>query len=611
LSLGQPSALALLTLALPIVAVYLLRGNPRRRSTSAAFLWRGLDEQVTARRKWRRPPRSLALFLQLLALLAGAIALARPAAGEVNGRQVIYVLDASGSMQSTDIQPSRFEAARSALRQELAKLSDADRGTLIRLGQLPEVIASEAGRTELSMALDRIEPGAAPANLRDALAAASQHVERIPSGVGQDSEIVVFSDGTLAQPRGIGPLPLPVRFVKVGNSGANQGVSALQVRRAAGEAARLSGFARVTNYDERPARVPVRLAADGVALETRSVELPARGRAELSFDVPPGARSVSVALAGDDGLALDDRAQVTVPENRRRSALLVSRSPEAWQQALSALPGLDLVTQAPPAYRDVGAEVVVFDGFVPPSLPGGQLLLVNPPNANGVVDVVGDLRDAHITSFDSDHPLLRSLDLGSIRLVKASRLAVPRWASSVAETAGGPLIIQGQLDGRRVVVLGFDPLVSGLEKLVTFPILVANTVEYLGSSRADPWVPPGQTVTLPISQDVRQAVLERPNGSRQALPTGAGAVTINSTDQVGRYTLYQQLGSGEPVGRTFYVDLFGETEADTAPRERASWPAAGSLEDASPRLAPSIWMPFVAVCLGLLAVEWFYFIRRG
>jgi hypothetical protein len=88
-------------------------------------------------------------------------------------------------------------------------------------------------------------------------------------------------------------------------------------------------------------------------------------------------------------------------------------------------------------------------------------------------------------------------------------------------------------------------------------------------------------------------------------------VTINSTDQVGRYTLYQRLGSREPVGRTFYVDLFGETEADTAPRERAAWPATLSLDGFPAQPAPGIWMPLVAVCLGLLAVEWFHFIRRG
>ena len=45
-------------------------------------------------------------------------------------------------------------------------------------------------------------------------------------------------------------------------------------------------------------RIPVRLTADGLLLETRLVDLPTRGRAELPFDVPSGAKSVGVALEG-------------------------------------------------------------------------------------------------------------------------------------------------------------------------------------------------------------------------------------------------------------------------------------------------------------------------
>jgi Ca-activated chloride channel homolog len=572
LSLGQPWALALLALAVPILLVHLLRGNPRRRPTPAAFLWRDLEEQVTARRNWRRPPRSLALFLQLLALLAGIAALARPLFGETSARQFVYILDASASMQATDVAPNRFEAARAAVRAELGKLRIGDRATVIRLGARPEVLAFGSDPVELSRGLDLAQPGAAPASLRDGLAKGIQQAQRVSGGQGVEpvGEIVVFTDGTLPEPLGLGPLPLPVRYVKVGQSGSNQGVSLLQVRRAPGEAARFAGFARVTNYADAAARVTVRLTADSLPIETRQVEVPPRGRAELPFEVPPGARSVSAALGGRDNLPLDDRAEVTVPENRRRSALLVSRSPQAWEQALRALPGLDVVIQNPATYRDLGAELVVLDGFMPPDLPGGQLVVVNPPAGNGLIEVRGDAREVQVSSFDPGHPLLRSLDLGALRLVKASRLGVPRWANSVAETPAGPVVLQGDLDGRRIVVLGFDPLLSGLEKLITFPLLVANAVEYLLSSGADPFVTPGRSVALPLARDALEAVLERPDGSRQLLVAHSGSVRIEAADQVGRYTVHQRLPGGEVVARTFYVDLFGETEADIAPRERAS-----------------------------------------
>ena len=608
MTLGQPLGLALLSLAIPIVIVYLLRGNPRRRSTSAAFLWRGLDQQQTARRSWRRPPRSLALLLQLLALTAGALALARPSLGETSPRQFVYLLDASASMQATDVAPSRFDAARAAIRTELDKLGPGDRATLIRIGAHPEVLASGSSTAELRRALERATPGAAPVDLRDALAMAGQRVER---PLGEGSEIVVFTDGTLQEPPGLGLLPLPVRLVRVGERGDNQGVSSLQVRRTVGQSNRLAGFAVLTNYGDGPARVPVRLLADGLLLETRLVDLPARGRSEQPFDLPAGARSVAVALGGRDSLALDDRAEVSVPENRRRSALLVSRSPDAWEQALGVVPGVDLQTQHPDGYRDLGADVVVFDGFVPPQLPGGQLILVNPPPENGLVEVLGDVREVQISSFDPQHPILRSLDLGAIRLVKASRLAVPRWATSIAETPAGPLILQGDLDGRRVIVLGFDPQLSGLEKLITFPIMVSNTMDYLSRSGTDPWVVPGQAVTLPVDPDAREVTLDRPDGSRQVLAPRGGAARIDAAEQVGRYTLRQRLASGPIVERTFAVNLFGESEADVAPRALADRPPAAPLELVANQPGPPIWLPFVALGLALLGLEWLHFVWRG
>ena len=81
MSFSQPGAFWLLAVAVPLVLIYVLRGNPRQRPTTAAFLWRGLEQRLTAHRRWQRPPRSLALLLQLLALGAGTLALAGPVGG--------------------------------------------------------------------------------------------------------------------------------------------------------------------------------------------------------------------------------------------------------------------------------------------------------------------------------------------------------------------------------------------------------------------------------------------------------------------------------------------------------------------------------------------------
>src|SRR5207249_4232323 len=171
---------------------------------------------------WRRSPRSLALLLRLLALAAGAVALAQPARLEVGGRQLVYILDAAPSMQATDVQPTRFEAARSAIRTELSRLRSGDRASIIRLGARPELLVTDSDPAALTRALEVAAPGVEATSLRDALALAAQRFER---PIAEGSEIVVFSDGTFDEPLDRSPLAVPVRFVKLAESGSNQGVS--------------------------------------------------------------------------------------------------------------------------------------------------------------------------------------------------------------------------------------------------------------------------------------------------------------------------------------------------------------------------------------------------
>lgn len=607
MSFGQPWALALLALALPILAIYALRGQPRRRPTTAAFLWRGLEQQTTARRRWRRPPLSLPLALQLLALLVGVVALAQPSFQEQSPRQLVYLLDASASMQATDVAPNRFEAARAAIRAELAGLHQGEQVTLIRLADQPQVVVSSRDPGEVVRALDGLRAGLGTANVRDGLAAALRVIEQ-PVAAG--SEAVVFSDGAFPDPVGVGPFPMPVRFVRVGERGNNQGVSIVQVRRSPGPDPRLAGFAQVTNYANAPVRVPVRILADGVTLDTRLIDLPPRGRAALPFDLPSGTQVAGVALGGRDDLPLDDRAEVTVTDQRQRSVLVVSSSPEIWQQVLGTMPGLRLTVQSPEQYQDPGAEIVVLDRFVPATLPKGQLVVVNPPAGNPLIEVLGEARDARLGIVDPSHPLLRSIDVGALRLSQAERLAIPRWATPVAVVPGGGALLDGLLDDRRVIVLGFDPVASGLEKLVAFPMLVANTMAYLDTDSTDPIVQPGRTVTIPLAPDAREITLETPDGSRRTLRPGSDVVRIDTGDQVGRYVVRQRLANGDVVTRAFFVQLFGESETDTTPRDHSAWAPPQPLPELPTRPGPSLWQPFVALGALLLGAEWWLFARR-
>src|SRR5688572_5368089 len=111
-----PAALFLASLAIPIIIFYMLKLRRQPARVSSLFLWQQVLEDRRANAPWQRLRRHLLLLLQLLILALLVMALARPyftVQARVQGN-VVLLLDASASMQATDVLPNRFEAARSA-----------------------------------------------------------------------------------------------------------------------------------------------------------------------------------------------------------------------------------------------------------------------------------------------------------------------------------------------------------------------------------------------------------------------------------------------------------------------------------------------------------------
>ena len=135
--------------------------------------------------------------------------------------------------------------------------------------------------------------------------------------------------------------------------------------------------------------MPVQIEVAGRTGPDQAVAIPAEGSAPLVFTAPPGA-TVKVSLPGDDGLAADDSAFVSVPEPGGERITLVGNRTRALPlaRALASVPDVKLRLRTAHTYQptDPGtSDLLVLDGFMPkgglPDAPG--LLLVNPPSFPG------------------------------------------------------------------------------------------------------------------------------------------------------------------------------------------------------------------------------------
>jgi Ca-activated chloride channel family protein len=204
----QSPLLLLTLLALPVAAL-LYRAHSRRSERAvAAFASPALLDSVAPRRPgWRR---HVPYAFYALAVAGLALALARPeitVAVPDERASIVLATDTSGSMQSTDVPPSRLVAAREA---GLDFLDGVPRevkvGAVVFNHTVQSIEPPATDRAPVRQALERLRPSGGTAT-GEALASSLGLVEQAGTpGRPAPAAIVLLSDGTSTHGRD--PLPL-------------------------------------------------------------------------------------------------------------------------------------------------------------------------------------------------------------------------------------------------------------------------------------------------------------------------------------------------------------------------------------------------------------------
>ncbi len=627
-----PAALGFLALVPVIVIFYILRAQHQQQRVPSIRFWRQITSDLEGRPSRRIPLFNLLLLLQILVVAALALALARPAIVGGTKKNAILILDAAVSMQATDVAPSRFEVAKREIRTFVAGLNASDVVTLIRAARSPSILDTSTGpgRSSFLSALAAATPSNGASDMVSAIALAS-------SVAGQQhdaqNEIIVYSDGVFptVDLSKLGMPPASVRMQLVGRSSQNVAVTDIAVRPMLGTVGRDVAFVRVANFGDQPVSVPMTSSADGIGIDQRTLQLPARGAAELTIDLPAGTNLYGVSLNTHDILSIDDHAQAVVGADRPLRVNLVSANTFFWERALNALPNVKLTSTLPSTYKPVAADVTIFDGFEPPlsQWPAGNVLIVNPTAADLAdlpslpIQPAGETGPVQIVNADQQSPLLDGIDLSSLVIPQSLKVPVPAWATSVADSADGSLIFEGELDGRKVVSVNFDPTIAELPQRLAFPILVANTLQFLQPAGLPSSTQPGSIVEIQPVAGATQVVVSMPNGTAQAFESRAATIRFAQTSAVGRYVVTQW---GNPPTKadgskgdaplldqqTFVVNATDALASNVQPRADSIKGATNVAPtgEYAPGVRQEVWPYLAALAFAALCVEWWYYSRR-
>ncbi len=195
----SPWWLLLLTVVIALALVYVL--FQRRRSRYAVrFATLPLLEKVAPSRPgWRRHVPAGAFLLTLIAMV---LAIARPAAAVQVPREratVLVAVDTSVSMESTDVRPTRIEAAKAAAKEFVDDLPEEFNVGLVSFsGSASVLVAPTTDRAAVDAGIDGLTLSERTA-IGEGVYAALGSVTSFDAEAGEDpppARIVLLSDGS-------------------------------------------------------------------------------------------------------------------------------------------------------------------------------------------------------------------------------------------------------------------------------------------------------------------------------------------------------------------------------------------------------------------------------
>lgn len=207
MSFQQPTLLLGL-LGVVLLATLYVFAQRRRKQFTLRFTDVALLESVVGKRPGRR--RHLPPILFLIGAAGLVVAVAQPILNlEIarNDSSVMLVIDTSGSMDATDVQPTRLDAARAAAHSLINQLPSNARVGLVSFSSSPVLQAQLTdNRGSVSIALDNLQAGGAT-DTGDALRLAVSQLAssaRTRGGSRPPALVVLLTDGVTNR----GPDPL-------------------------------------------------------------------------------------------------------------------------------------------------------------------------------------------------------------------------------------------------------------------------------------------------------------------------------------------------------------------------------------------------------------------
>ena len=504
-------------LAIPpaVLSLYFLKLKRKQLAVPSTMLWRKAVEDVHVNSIWQRLRKNLLLLLQLLFLALLILACLRPGWSGQNriGERRIYIIDNSASMQATDVDPTRLDAAKKRVRELIEETSSDDVGMLIAFSDRADVRQGfTKERNKLLSSLDSIQPTMHNTDLTEALRAAAglanpgrssfEDLTDIQVADAVPATVYLLSDGGFGDLGDFDIGKLQIEYIPIGEpTTANVGIVSFAVQRSEDQENQLEAFARIMNHGTSQVSFTASLELDGKLLDASTVTIEPNTEAGLLFELSELEQGqLKMILDYADSLAADNIAYAAIRPDRPINVLLVTPGNSALETALQTarvqqiaslrIEGVSFLTD--PKYSESANssvyDLIVFDQCSPTEMPQSNTLFIgslpppDPSNATKATPttdksatqakpeddpdaasqpqsdwVFGELQGPVIVlDVNRSNPMTQYLEMGSVGIVEARTVRPPESGDILMIGDAGPLFGIAPRGPFQDAVLGFS-----------------------------------------------------------------------------------------------------------------------------------------------------------
>jgi len=606
LEILNPIAFSFIFAPILLILFYFLQGGKEKRKVSSLLFWNSLETDSRSFSIKFQFERDLLFYLQLFIILLLIFALLRPVLTK-NVKEVerlIFIIDRSASLQSTDLENDRFSNLKKDILKQINNLSTNTKISLIEADSSPEVIYNfSENNNEIINYINNMESSTEPLDVE-------RTFQLIKMLNNNNEEIYFYSDGAfnLEEEEYINIVnQASFNFIKFGNNVDNIGITNFSIQEKRGLAGQYSTFLEISNFSDENKEVELEVKKERMIILKDRFIINSGDKFRKEYELRSEEKNLfQITLNNKDQFMVDNQIKFHLgdEDNDRFLVAFIGKENYFLERVFLVIPGVRFVKVN--NLSDDYYDLYIFNEVNPPENFKQNSIIIksdNESNDNQVIDIM---------NWEKDHPIFRFVNFAELQIKNPNYDFISPGSKIVLKSEKGPLMSLVDEENYKKLEIAFSLNNSNLLLQSSFPIFMANLIkwirpDFMNSNYTK--IKTGEVFKyIPFENKLISKVID-PNGNNIDYEKFNQYYYIRNTETEGIYEI--ELDNGSKV--FFSANLLSDKESKLNSSLSKEANNNENNENQRDNIVSyiNLWPYLLLIALVLLFIEWIIGVKRG